>query len=81
MKVCLNQRQSIPAVSNLVLDGLLEVKSSLERRRADVVELYQGMSELMTEIHGAIVQCMSTTLSELRRSNTTVSPQSQLLLD
>lgn len=30
------------------------------------------MTEYMQEIHGAIVQCMSTTLSELKRSNTNV---------
>ena len=48
------------------------VKDSLERRRADVVELYQPMTESMKEIHGGLVQCMSMTLSELKRSNTTV---------
>jgi hypothetical protein len=48
------------------------VKDSLERKRADVVELYQPMTEPMREIHGALVQCMSTTLAELKRSNTTV---------
>ncbi|KAH9177541.1 hypothetical protein EDB89DRAFT_1933182 [Lactarius sanguifluus] len=46
------------------------VKESLERKRADVVELYQPMTESMKEIHGALVQCMSTTLAELKRSNT-----------
>lgn len=49
-----------------------EIKQSLERRRADVIELYQPMTEAMSEIHGAIVMCMSTTLSELKRSNATV---------
>ena len=48
------------------------VKESLERKRADVVELYQPMTESMKEIHGALVQCMSTTLAELKRSNTMV---------
>jgi hypothetical protein len=48
------------------------VKDSLERRRADVVELYQPMTEFMKEIHGGLVQCMSMTLAELKRSNTTV---------
>ena len=48
------------------------VKDSLERRRADVVELYQPMTESMKEIHGGLVQCMSMTLAELKRSNTTV---------
>ena len=48
------------------------VKESLERKRADVVELYQPMTESMKEIHGGLVQCMSTTLAELKRSNTMV---------
>jgi DNA excision repair protein ERCC-4 len=48
------------------------VKDSLERKRADVVELYQPMTEFMKEIHGGLVQCLSMTLSELKRSNTTV---------
>lgn len=48
------------------------VKESLERKRADVVELYQPMTESMKEIHGGLVQCMSTTLAELKRSHTTV---------
>ena len=49
-----------------------EVKASLERRKADVVELYQPLTESMKDIHGAIVQCMTTTLGELKRSNATV---------
>ena len=73
MKVRLNNPKSISAVVIFIVGCLLEVKSSLERRRADVIELYQGMSELMTEIHGAIVQCMNATLSELRRSNANVN--------
>ncbi|KZV76813.1 hypothetical protein PENSPDRAFT_645911 [Peniophora sp. CONT] len=46
------------------------VKNSLERKRADVVELYQPMTESMRDIHGAIVECMVATLSELKRANT-----------
>ena len=49
-----------------------EIKKSLERRRADVVELSQNLTEAMQDIHNAIIQCMTTTLSELKRSNTTV---------
>jgi hypothetical protein len=49
-----------------------DIKKSLERRRADVIELSQELSESMAEIHHAIIQCMTTTLSELKRSNTTV---------
>ncbi|KAF6752030.1 hypothetical protein DFP72DRAFT_462496 [Ephemerocybe angulata] len=48
------------------------IKKSLERRRADVVELSQEMTESMAEIHHAIIQCMTGTLSELKRSNTTL---------
>ncbi|EPQ51671.1 hypothetical protein GLOTRDRAFT_117975 [Gloeophyllum trabeum ATCC 11539] len=49
-----------------------EIKQSLERRRADVIEIYPHLTESMKDIHGAIVQCMSTTLAELKRSNTTL---------
>jgi len=49
------------------------VKDSLERKRADVIELYQPMTESMKEIHSGLVQCMSTTLAELKRSHTTVA--------
>ena len=49
-----------------------EIKTSLERRRADVVELSQNLTERMADIHHAIIQCMSVTLSELKRSNATV---------
>lgn len=49
-----------------------DVKKSLERRRADVVELSQPLTEPVAEIHHAIIQCMTTTLSELKRSNTSL---------
>ncbi|KAJ3515568.1 hypothetical protein NLJ89_g1672 [Agrocybe chaxingu] len=49
-----------------------EIKKSLERRRADIIELSQNMTEPMADIHHAIIQCMTTTLSELKRSNTTL---------
>lgn len=49
-----------------------EVKGSLERRKADVIELFQPLTEAMSDIHGAIVQCMTTTLNELKRSNTSL---------
>jgi DNA excision repair protein ERCC-4 len=52
-----------------------EVKGSLERRKADVIELYQPLTESMKDIHGAIAQCMTTTLAELKRSNATVRQQ------
>ncbi|RPD58723.1 hypothetical protein L226DRAFT_617201 [Lentinus tigrinus ALCF2SS1-7] len=47
-----------------------ELKQSLDRKTPDIVELHQGMTEPMSEIHHAIVQCMTTTLSELKRANT-----------
>ncbi|TCD61999.1 hypothetical protein EIP91_007639 [Steccherinum ochraceum] len=46
-----------------------KVIDSLGRDRS-VLQLTINMTEYMTEIHGAIVQCMTTTLSELKRSNT-----------
>ncbi|KAI0077545.1 hypothetical protein K474DRAFT_1707288 [Panus rudis PR-1116 ss-1] len=46
-----------------------EVIECLGRDRS-VLQLTIDMTEAMSEIHGAIVQCMSTTLSELKRSNT-----------
>ncbi|KAH8077748.1 hypothetical protein BXZ70DRAFT_695271 [Cristinia sonorae] len=39
-------------------------------RDRSVLQLTINMTEYMTEIHGAIVQCMNSTLSELKRSNT-----------
>ncbi|KAI9572539.1 hypothetical protein HD554DRAFT_2202904 [Boletus coccyginus] len=48
------------------------IKDTLENRKADVVELYQHLTENMSAIHHAIVQCMTTTISELKRSNTSL---------
>ncbi|KAG1775146.1 hypothetical protein EV702DRAFT_973779 [Suillus placidus] len=48
------------------------VKNTLETRKADVIELYQHLTEPMEAIHHAIVQCMTVTLSELKRSNKTL---------
>ncbi|KAJ3805049.1 hypothetical protein F5876DRAFT_52472 [Lentinula aff. lateritia] len=45
-----------------------EVKDTLERKRADVIELAQNLTDNMNDIHAAIVQCMTITLAELRRS-------------
>ena len=47
-----------------------DIKDSLDRKTPDIVELHQEMTEAMSEIHHAIVQCMSTTLAELKRANT-----------
>ncbi|KAG3229987.1 hypothetical protein P692DRAFT_201761852 [Suillus brevipes Sb2] len=49
-----------------------DVKNTLETRKADVIELYQRLTEPMEAIHHAIVQCMTVTLSELKRSNKTL---------
>ncbi|TFY68418.1 hypothetical protein EVJ58_g1023 [Rhodofomes roseus] len=49
-----------------------EVKESLDVKRPDLVELHQNMTESMSEIHHAIVQCMTTTLSDLKRANTSL---------
>ncbi|KAJ7889609.1 hypothetical protein B0H13DRAFT_2041364 [Mycena leptocephala] len=49
-----------------------DIKKSLERRRADVIELSQNLSESMADIHHAILQCMTATLGELKRSHSTL---------
>jgi hypothetical protein len=54
-----------------------EISDCLGRDRS-VLQLTIDMTEYMAEIHHAIVQCMVTTLAELKRSNTTVR---LLLLD
>ena len=56
-----------------------EVSESLGRDRS-VLQLSVDMTEYMSEIHVAIVQCMSTTLSELKRSNTQVCGPHCLIL-
>ena len=48
------------------------VKESLSRRKADVIELHQPLTGSMADIHHALVQCMTATLAELKRSNSTV---------
>ncbi|KAG8933581.1 hypothetical protein FRC02_011596 [Tulasnella sp. 418] len=49
-----------------------EVQQSLGRRKADVVELHVPLTPKMKDIHTAIYQCMSGTLNELKRSNSTL---------
>ncbi|KIK33817.1 hypothetical protein CY34DRAFT_813357, partial [Suillus luteus UH-Slu-Lm8-n1] len=49
-----------------------DVKNTLETRKADAIELYQRLTEPMEAIHHVIVQCMTVTLSELKRSNKTI---------
>lgn len=50
-----------------------EVKQTLEKKRIDIIQLLQGLTESMREIHGAIIQCVNLTMSELKRSHTNVS--------
>ena len=38
-----------------------------------MLQLSVDMTDTMSEIHAAIVQCMTTTMAELKRSNTSVS--------
>lgn len=49
-----------------------EVKDTLERKRADVIELAQNLTDNMDDIHGGLIQCMTLTLAELRRSKVEV---------
>ncbi|CAE6488441.1 unnamed protein product [Rhizoctonia solani] len=46
-----------------------EVNSSLQRRKADVVEIFPSMTPAMEEIHISLVQCMTATLQEIKRTN------------
>lgn len=50
-----------------------EVKQTLENKRIDIIQLLQGLTEPMKEIHGAVIQCISLTMSDLKRSHTNVS--------
>lgn len=52
-----------------------EVSETIGRDKT-VLQLSVDMTEYMSEIHVAIVQCMSTTLSELKRSNAQVCTHS-----
>ncbi|CAE6448146.1 unnamed protein product [Rhizoctonia solani] len=49
-----------------------EVNKSLERRKADVVEIFPMMTSAMEEIHISLVQCMTATLQEIKRTNSTL---------
>ncbi|ELU38846.1 DNA repair protein RAD1, putative [Rhizoctonia solani AG-1 IA] len=42
-----------------------EVNKSLERRRADVVEIFPSMTPAMEEIHISLVQCMTLDLEDI----------------
>ncbi|KAG8694657.1 hypothetical protein FRC09_009707 [Ceratobasidium sp. 395] len=46
-----------------------EVNASLQRRRADVIEIFPAITPAMEEIHVSLVQCMTATLQEIKRAN------------
>ncbi|BGP43109.1 DNA repair protein RAD16 [Rhodotorula kratochvilovae] len=46
-----------------------EVDADLQKRKADVVEIYQPLTRNMLDIQTAILECMELTLSEIKRSN------------
>ncbi|KAG9125509.1 hypothetical protein FRC07_007311 [Ceratobasidium sp. 392] len=46
-----------------------DVNASLQRRRADVIEIFPQITPAMEEIHISLVQCMTATLQEIKRAN------------
>jgi DNA excision repair protein ERCC-4 len=48
------------------------VEMDLRKRKADVIELYQPMTDNMRDIQAAVIECMEATLSEIKRSNTSL---------
>ncbi|GAA6009774.1 hypothetical protein JCM10207_004189 [Rhodosporidiobolus poonsookiae] len=46
-----------------------DVDADLQKRKADVIELYQPLTHDMLDIQNAILECMEATLSEIKRSN------------
>ncbi|KAG9087354.1 hypothetical protein FS749_002971, partial [Ceratobasidium sp. UAMH 11750] len=46
-----------------------EVNASLQRRKADVIEIFPRITPAMEEIHISLVQCMTATLQEIKRAN------------
>lgn len=46
-----------------------------------MIELSQPLTTSMSEIHQAIIQCITTTLSELKQCNSAKQTSSQLDLD
>ncbi|SCV74432.1 BQ2448_8071 [Microbotryum intermedium] len=55
-----------------------DVDRDLQKRKADVVELYQPLTDSMSDIQGALIECMEATLSEIKRSNTYANPNPRL---
>ena len=50
------------------------VNEDLAKRVADVVELYQPMTQSMKDIQTAVIECMEATLSEIKKSNSFARP-------
>ncbi|GAA5825708.1 hypothetical protein JCM3770_004454 [Rhodotorula araucariae] len=46
-----------------------DVDADLQKRKADVVEIYQPLTRNMLDIQTAILECMELTLGEIKRSN------------
>jgi len=59
--------------SPLLVSFAALVEKDLKKRQADVIEFYQPLSPSMAEIQTAVLECMEATLSEIKRSNTSVS--------
>lgn len=49
------------------------VKNALATRQAEVVEMYQPMTDLMRQCQDAITECMEAMLVELKRDHSLVS--------
>lgn len=45
------------------------VQQDLEKRKADVVELYPSMTKSMLDLQHSILQCMDATVQEIKKSN------------
>lgn len=50
------------------------VKTALATRQAEVVEMYQPMSDAMRQCQDAITECMEAMLVELKRDHSLVRP-------
>ncbi|KAI5476750.1 DNA repair protein rad16 [Pseudohyphozyma bogoriensis] len=46
-----------------------QVCDDFGKRKSDVVEVYQPLSDSMREVQTAVIECMEATLSEIKRSN------------
>jgi hypothetical protein len=66
--------RAVPRISEHRLSFHQLIQDDLERRKADIIELLQPLNSTMRDIHNAIVQCISDTLAELKKSNTSVCP-------